>query len=259
MLRLFKPPTREAAWLRHPLTGMTLLLHLLVVGLLLLPFRNIVTSPLLDREMVYLVPPDQKGDTRQDQRQLAFDAPAGAAGAAAKGPVAAGATEEVPAAGKLPDASSAEQGAARVPSPEPELAVSELEVDSAVVRDPLSAAPAYPPALLAKGIMGYARVRYVVDTLGAVDTLSYQVVTATHADFAVAVRRALPHMRFRPAIQQGNKVRQWVEQTFHFRIVPPDTTGTEGFQSLPSLLHKTIVPQAAPGPPNSDGVSAALR
>ena len=35
-------------------------------------------------------------------------------------------------------------------------------------------------------------------------------------------------MRFRPAIQQGNKVRQWVEQTFHFRIVPPDTTRPVG-------------------------------
>jgi TonB family protein len=80
---------------------------------------------------------------------------------------------------------------------------------------------------LQRGIEGSAAVRYVVDTLGNVDTLTYRVVSATHEEFALAVRRALPHMRFRPAVQGGQRVRQLVQQTFTFRVtrrdtVPPD-------------------------------------
>jgi len=221
MLRLFQPPTRDSAWSRQPLTGLTLLLHLAVVAALLVPIRRIVTTPLLDRDMVYLVPPDQKGGTEREAGQLAFDAGPLTPGALAEGPVVAAAADAIVGRGDTPQFSPAELGAAPVAK---EVAVTELEVDSTVVRDPESAAPDYPPALLAKGITGYAQVRYVVDTLGVVDTLTYRVVAATHVDFAVAVRRALPAMRFRPAIQAGKRVRQWVEQTFHFRITPRDTT-----------------------------------
>jgi len=98
-----------------------------------------------------------------------------------------------------------------------------LEVDSTVFRDPMSAAPEYPANLLDRGIEGSASVRFVVDTTGVVDTVSYRVLRATHADFAVAVRMALPGMRFRPAIRAGVKVRQLVEQTFSFRIAPKDS------------------------------------
>jgi hypothetical protein len=56
-----------------------------------------------------------------------------------------------------------------------------------------------------------------------VDTTTYRVLTATHGDFAVAVRRALPNMHFRPALQSGVKVRQLVEQSFRFRMAR-DTT-----------------------------------
>jgi TonB family protein len=102
-------------------------------------------------------------------------------------------------------------------------ALTVIEVDSEVVRDPTSAAPAYPPQLLSKGLEGWAMVRYVVDSTGQVDTLTYRVVQATHAGFAHAVRLALPSMRFRPAIQGGNRVRQLVEQTFRFRISTSDS------------------------------------
>jgi protein TonB len=53
--------------------------------------------------------------------------------------------------------------------------------------------------------------------------MTYRVVKATHPDFAVAVRRALPGMRFRPAIRGGFVVRQLAEQVFTFRIAPRDT------------------------------------
>jgi TonB family protein len=107
-----------------------------------------------------------------------------------------------------------------------EVALTVLEVDSAVVRDPTSAAPEYPAHLLHSGVQGRAEVRYVVDTLGSVDTLSYRVLRASHVDFAVSVRRALPNMRFRPAMQGGRRVRQLIEQTFSFRINP--SQGTPG-------------------------------
>jgi outer membrane biosynthesis protein TonB len=97
-----------------------------------------------------------------------------------------------------------------------------LEVDSAIVRDPASAAPEYPPHLLQGGIEGSAAVRFVVDSTGEVDILTYRVLKTTHSDFAVSVRRALPLMHFKPAVYAGKRVRQLVEQSFSFRISPQD-------------------------------------
>jgi len=93
-----------------------------------------------------------------------------------------------------------------------------LEVDSTVARDPLSAAPVYPPDLLSQGVQGYAMVRYVVDTTGRALLASFAVVDASHDGFSQAVREALPLMRFSPARIQGHAVRQMVEQEFSFRI-----------------------------------------
>ncbi len=101
-----------------------------------------------------------------------------------------------------------------------------LEVDSAVQRYPESAAPAYPPALLAKRMEGAVATTYIVDTTGLADTASLVIMSATDTGFARSVREALPYMRFRPAIRSNRKVRQLVSQTFLFRILhpPPDTT-----------------------------------
>jgi TonB family protein len=229
MLRLFAPPTREPVLSRNPLTVATLLLHLAGLGALLFPLRRIVTTPLLDRELVYLVPPDQEDAPEREHGMATFEAAPAAAGVFGREAVPALPGEEIVGRGNTPDITAAELDAAQASQRKVEVAVTELDVDSAVVRDPSSAAPSYPPSLEAKGITGFAQVRFVVDTLGVVDTLSYRVIVATHDDFAVAIRRALPRMRFRPAIQRGHRVRQWVEQTFHFRLVPRDTT------SLPSV------------------------
>ena len=102
-------------------------------------------------------------------------------------------------------------------------AYTELQVDSAATRDPTSAAPEYPRWMLQKGIEGAASVLYVVDSTGLVDTTSYRVVSTTHPDFALAVQLALPAMRFRPAVQQGQAVRQLVQQSFRFRITRTDS------------------------------------
>ncbi|HYD52466.1 MAG TPA: energy transducer TonB [Gemmatimonadaceae bacterium] len=95
-----------------------------------------------------------------------------------------------------------------------------VEVDSTVQRDPFSAAPAYPPELLAKGVQGVAMVRYVVDTTGRADMRTFQVLSSTHELFSLAVREALPQMRFTPAKIGQHAVRQLVEQPFQFRIQP---------------------------------------
>jgi len=105
--------------------------------------------------------------------------------------------------------------------PKDETALTEIEVDSAVIRDPTSAAPIYPPELLAQSVEGSTFVHYVVDTAGLVDTTTIQVISTSHPAFALSVREALAHMKFRPAIQASHRVRQWVQQNFAFKIVKP--------------------------------------
>lgn len=93
-----------------------------------------------------------------------------------------------------------------------------LDVDSAATRYTWSAAPAYPMDMLNAHKEGEVVARYVVDTLGYADTLSFEVVTSSNRAFTRAVRAALPDMRFSPAQWNGQKVRQLVEQKFAFRI-----------------------------------------
>jgi TonB family protein len=100
-------------------------------------------------------------------------------------------------------------------------AYSVVEVDSIVQRDPLSAAPSYPPELLAAGVTGSALMRYVVDTTGRVDVRTIEPLRTSHDLFARAVREALPLMRFSPAKIGAQPVRQLVEQEFFFKIDKP--------------------------------------
>ena len=116
-----------------------------------------------------------------------------------------------------------------VPYLVPDTVFSVLEVDQMVERYEGSAAPAYPPDLLAMGTEGSVRATYVVDTTGRVDTSTIDVVSSDDERFTQSVRAALAAMRFRPAKRAGKPVRQLVEQKFHFRIHPPlganDRTG----------------------------------
>jgi len=95
-----------------------------------------------------------------------------------------------------------------------------LEVDRMVERYDGSAAPAYPPELIAKGVQGMVQAIYVVDTTGRVDTTSIEVLASDHPQFTQSVREALDHMRFRPALRGGQPVRQRVQQKFRFQIQP---------------------------------------
>jgi hypothetical protein len=55
------------------------------------------------------------------------------------------------------------------------------------------------------------------------------VVRATHEIFVIAVRNALPNMRFVPAEVRGRKVRQLVQEPFVFAIA--DSTGLAASKS----------------------------
>lgn len=97
------------------------------------------------------------------------------------------------------------------------------EVDSTARIDASSAAPEYPPELLKLGIEGRAVVRYVVDSVGRPDVSTFKVISATRPEFAIAVREALPRMKFEPARMGDRHVAQLVEQPFGFRVEHPDT------------------------------------
>ncbi|HET8625100.1 MAG TPA: energy transducer TonB [Gemmatimonadales bacterium] len=102
----------------------------------------------------------------------------------------------------------------------PDTAFSVLEVDEEVERHEWSAAPLYPPELLAQGAEGVVFATFVVDTTGLVDSTSVRFLTSSHPMFTSSVRDALNQMHFKPAVRRGEKVRQLVEQHFRFQIAP---------------------------------------
>lgn len=104
------------------------------------------------------------------------------------------------------------------PPGNPDGVYSEIEVDLAVERDPMSEGPVYPDSLLKAQVEGQARVAFVVDSTGHADVASFDVLEANESAFAEAVRLALPRMKFRPASIGEKRVSQHVEQTFVFKI-----------------------------------------
>lgn len=103
---------------------------------------------------------------------------------------------------------------------QPDTAFSVIDVDQEVARYEWSAAPIYPPELLAEGAEGVVFAVFVVDTTGLVDSTSVRFLTSPHPLFTSSVRHALGQMHFRPAVRAGERVRQLVEQHFRFQIAP---------------------------------------
>ncbi len=223
MIRLFAPPTRDVFLRPDPATVANFIVHVGVCVLLLVPLSRVAKEQIFDRLVVFLVPPQEETGARErDLGQSTVSAVATDGGVATGQSGPTGETDPLPVKGALPalDPTDIVAPATILPG---DNALSEIEVDSTVLRDPTSAAPEYPRNLLDRGIEGSASVRFVVGTDGVVDTITYRVLRATHGDFAVAVRRSLNGMRFRPAIRAGTRVRQLVEQTFSFRIAPRDS------------------------------------
>lgn len=119
-----------------------------------------------------------------------------------------------------------------------ENAFSIVEVEQQAERSPESAAPAYPRELMAKGVEGYAAMRFVVDSTGAVDMTSVRVLDFTHPEFVAAVRSAMPGMRFTPARLGEKPVRQLAEQMFSFKMqtaAPLNESATAASGSRPRI------------------------
>ncbi len=92
------------------------------------------------------------------------------------------------------------------------------EVDTPVAALPGQPQPRYPDLLRTTAVEGRVTVRFVVDTAGRVERRSIEVLEATHALFAEAVRSVLLRQRFVPAEAGCAKVRQLVLQPFEFRL-----------------------------------------
>lgn len=127
------------------------------------------------------------------------------------------------------------QAAQLAAPPSADSVYSVVTADEAAQRDETSAAPVYPPDLLAQKIEGSVVARFVLDSMGRSEANSVLILSTTDPGFAVSVREVIPRMHFRPAMVGGRPVRQVVEQGFQFRIVPPvPTTVAEHTRATPA-------------------------
>lgn len=93
------------------------------------------------------------------------------------------------------------------------------QVDIPVRSDSLSRPqPLYPEALLFTGVTGQVLAEFVVDTLGHVELETFGVIASTNPKFTQAVQRALPEWAYAPAMLNGKRVRQLVQQPFTFVV-----------------------------------------
>jgi len=217
--------------LARPTLGFTvsLLVHVAFVLPLVLPHPTVEEKEdRIDQLVVFLVPPDVEGERGEVGRGLDWTGVVGDEGEVPEPPPpTVEPVEPLFVEGLAGDPTPVDPEPLGDPEPV-ETALTEIEVDSMVQRDPTSASPVYPPEMLERKISGSTFVNYVVDTTGRVDTNTIRVIRTTHEAFAEAVREALAKMRFRPAVQGSRKVRQWVEQSFAFKIVAPTATDTTG-------------------------------
>lgn len=211
-----------------PIGAMSTVIHALVIAAWVystMPGPNVPRNSLANR-VVYVVPADRVPGPRVVHEVLRYVESSMEGPGVGEGPSARRMGEARPVAsdesmGRTPPALDTAATAAREDSLPPGTAdsvFSVLEVDTAVVRSANSAAPVYPAKLLDAHISGSVSAQYVVDTSGLADTASFLVLESTHPEFIVAVREALPYMRFTPAKVGSLKVRQLVEQQFSFRI-----------------------------------------
>jgi TonB family protein len=81
-----------------------------------------------------------------------------------------------------------------------------------------SPSPGYPRTLVGGGIEGVVETQFIIDAHGRIDTGTVRIFKSTHPDLDLAVRRAVPGWRARPARLHGAAVRQLMKYTFRFVI-----------------------------------------
>jgi outer membrane biosynthesis protein TonB len=185
----------------------------------------------LANKVIYVAPPNRTPPSEESKGQVKYvdAAPVGDGSGFAKGSIGAEQVKQTATLSPQPgDLGTEQTNSVETPKyTSYDTVFTIAEVDSAVAVDPSSAAPAYPPALLKLGVEGSVMVRYVVDSLGRADISTLQIIRASRIEFAIAVREALPLMRFTPAKMGPKAVPQLVEQPFNFRIQKPDTTAID--------------------------------
>jgi len=83
---------------------------------------------------------------------------------------------------------------------------------------PDNPAPHYPARAELGRAAGEVVAQFKIDPTGRARRESLLIVRSTHPLFSLAVREALPSMRFRPATHSGVPVETTVFQTFQFRL-----------------------------------------
>ena len=213
---------RSAEW-----ALVSILAHLGVVWVAVGATNGAARLPADEREarVFFLLPPDRVAATPQQSHSTHWEKLGGdLGGGTTSADVGDGRlTGPSPARARKYGERSAHKGElpfGPAPSLHFDTAFSVLEVDQMVERYEGSAAPVYPPELMAAGMEGLVQATYVVDTTGLVDTTTFKVKQSNDPRFTESVRVALSGMRFRPAKRAGKTVRQLVEQRFRFRIAP---------------------------------------
>jgi len=110
-----------------------------------------------------------------------------------------------------------------VVSPVVVLARSDEPIDGALADQPPymlpgQMGPMYPAPLRNDAPDGLVVVRFVIDTLGRVESPSLDIVQSSHPLFLASVRNSLDHLRFLPARFSGRRVRVRMEQRFEFHL-----------------------------------------
>jgi TonB family protein len=91
----------------------------------------------------------------------------------------------------------------------------EFQVEQPVMQRPGNALR-YPLRPRGRRESGAVLAQFIVDTSGLARMTSFRVLRSTHPDFVAAVQRALPSFHFLPAVVNGRKVAQLVQQPFDF-------------------------------------------
>jgi periplasmic protein TonB len=79
-------------------------------------------------------------------------------------------------------------------------------------------APEYPSALKADGVEGTVLAQFVVNESGRYESGTLKILNSSNPAFSVAVKDALPRMKFSAAQIGGKKVQQLVQMPFQFHI-----------------------------------------
>ncbi|BAH38388.1 MAG TPA: hypothetical protein DGD08_03610 [Gemmatimonas aurantiaca] len=219
-LTIFESTRRVMLWLLTPwhLTGVGYITTVVGSAVVLTAVPIETPTPGLDALARFIAPPKRNGPAPSVER-LSY------IGLGSHTQRTAGDFKVPEPNGTVPVAANrgGDPGVYEEPTPEviSERPLTEIEVDSAAALDPTAAGPDYPSRMLEKNIEGIVLAQFVVDSLGRADVTTFKLLEPAEPDFVLAVKEALPRMKYRPASLGGRAVSQLVQQPFGFRIRPP--------------------------------------